>query len=245
MTRRLRLGAAVMGLLVAALTTLAAPSAGAADPLYQAPAVGQCFDLSAEELAGTSYVEAPVDCAAVHTSQVIAVVQLPDDLTYDSEGLELFALESCLPAQREVLGTGQVGLRLTAFNLGYFGPTAEQQAAGARWLRCDLVLGNSSDPRALPDELAIGRYPFKKSVSRCLAGRDFHLTVCTEPHTHRATGAIRIPRYAFPSKKERRIDGIDRCRPRTSSRTYRYGWPSRVAWEAGDHALVCYTRTRR
>ena len=82
-------------------------------------------------------------------------------------------------------------------------------------------------------------------MSRCLAGRDFHLTVCTEPHTHRATGAIRIPRYAFPSKKERRIDGIDRCRPRTSSRTYRYGWPSKVAWEAGDHALVCYTRTRR
>ena len=119
------------------------------------------------------------------------------------------------------------------------------KAAGARWLRCDLILGDGSDLRALPGTLAIGTYPFKRSVSRCLAGRDFHLTVCTEPHTHRATGAIRIPRYAFPSKKERRIDGIDRCRPRTSSRTYRYGWPSKVAWEAGDHALVCYTRTRR
>ena len=245
MTRRPGLGAALTGLLAAALTTLAAPSAGAADPFYQAPVVGECFDMSAAELAAPSYVEAPVDCAAVHTSQVIAVVQVPDDLTYESAGLELFALESCFPAQREVLGTGQVGLRLTAFNLGYFGPTAEQQAAGARWLRCDLVLGDGSDLRALPGTLAIGTYPFKKSVSRCLAGRDFHLTVCTEPHTHRATGAIRIPRHDFPSRKEWHSIGTDRCRPRTSSRTYRFGWPSKVAWAAGDHALICYTKTRR
>ena len=243
---RRRLGpAAAAGLLAAALTTLAAPSATAADPAYQAPVVGQCFDMNAEELAAAAYVEAPVDCTAVHTSQVIAVVQMPDDLTYESAGLELFALESCLPAQRKVLETGQVGLRLTAFNLGYFGPTAEQQAAGARWLRCDLVLGDSSEPQPLPGRLAIGTYPFTTSVSRCLAGRDLRLTVCAEPHTYRATGAIRIPRSSFPSTKEWKRMGIDRCRPRTSSRTYRFGWPSKVAWEAGDHALVCYTKTRR
>ena len=245
MTRRLGLSAAITGLLAAALTTLATPSATAADPMYEAPVTGQCFDLSAEELAAASYVEAPVDCAAVHTSQVIAVVQMPDDLTYESRGLERFALESCLPAQRAVLGTGQVGLRLTAFNLGYFGPTPEQQAAGARWLRCDLILGNNAELQPLPGQLKIGTYPFKKSVSRCLAGRDFHLTVCASGHTYRATGAIRMARYAFPSEKEWQRIGTQRCRPRTSSRSYRFGWPSKVAWKAGDHTLICYTKTRR
>lgn len=244
MTRRLGLSAAIAGLLAAALSALSAPSAGAADPTYQAPVVGQCFDMSPDELALPSYTEAAVDCAAEHTSQVIAVAQMPDGLTYESRGLARFALESCLPAQRAVLGTGQVGLRLTAFNLGYFGPTLEQQAAGARWLRCDLILGNTSKLQPLPGELKIGTYPFKKSVSRCLTGRDFHVTVCASKHTYRATGGIRMARYAFPTEKEWQRIGTQRCRARTFSRSYRFGWPSKVAWKAGDHTLVCYSQTR-
>src|SRR5687767_539300 len=137
MTRRLGPSAVITCLLAAALSVWSTPTAGAADPMHQAPVVGQCFDMSPDELALASHPEAPVDCAAEHTSQVIAVALLPDDLTYESRGLERFALESCFSAQRAVLGTGQIGLRLTAFNLGYFGPTPEQQAAGARWLRCD------------------------------------------------------------------------------------------------------------
>lgn len=244
MTRRLGLGSAVTGLLAAALTTIGVPSARAADPAYQAPVVGQCFDLSAEELAAASYTEAPVDCAVMHTSQVIAVVQMPDALTYESRGLERFALESCLPAQRRVLGTSLLGVRLTAFNLGYFGPTPEQQAAGARWLRCDLVLGNNAELQALPGTLDVGRYPFEKAVSRCLAGRDLHLTVCVERHTYRATGAIEVDARRFPGEKAWKRLGTQRCRAATTSRTYRFGWPTKVAWKAGDHTLICYTQTR-
>lgn len=245
MTRRLGLSAALTGLLTAALTTLAAPRATAADPAYQAPVVGQCFDMSTEELAAASYTEAPVDCAAAHTSQVVAVVQMPADLAYESKGLETFALASCLPAQRKVLGTSLLGVRLTAYNLGYFGPTPEQQAAGARWLRCDLVLGNDADLQALPGKLGVGRYPFPKAVSRCLVGRDFHLTVCADKHTYRATAAIRIKAERFPSEKAWKRIGTRRCRNATASRSYRFGWPSKVAWKAGDTTLICYTQTRR
>ena len=245
MTRRLGLSAALTGLLAAALTSLAAPQASAADPSYQAPAVGQCFDMSPEELAAASYPEAPVDCAAAHTSMVIAVVQMPADLTYESKALERFALESCIPAQRKVLGTSLLGVRLTAYNLGYFGPTAEQQAAGARWLRCDLILGNNADLQALPGKLGVGKYPFAKAVSRCLAGRDFHLTVCADKHTYRATAAIKIKAARFPSEKAWKRIGTQRCRNATTSRSYRFGWPSKVAWKAGDQTLICYTQTRR
>ena len=209
MTRRLGGGASLAALLAAALTVVSAPTSSAADPMFQAPVVGQCNDMSAEELAAPSDVEAAVDCAGPHTSMTIAVVQMPADLTYESRGLERFALESCFPAQRKVLGTKMLGMRLTAYNLGYFGPTPEQQAAGARWLRCDLVLGDASAPQPLPAKLEVGKT------------------------------------RKFPSEKAWKRIGTQRCRNAVTSRVYRFGWPSKVAWKAGDHTLLCYSKTRR
>ncbi len=244
MTRRLGLSAAV-AVLVAATGTTGTVPASAADPTYQAPTVGQCFDMSYEELAAPSYTEAPVDCAAAHTSVVIAVAQLPHGLAYDSGALPRFALETCFPAQRKALGTSLLGMRLTAYTVGYFAPTAEQQAAGARWLRCDLVLGDPTRLEPLPGRLHVGTYPFRRSVSRCLAGRDFHLTVCSRSHTFRATAAIRIDAKRYPGERAWQRIGTRRCRTAVASRSYRFGWPSKVAWKAGDRALICYTRTRR
>lgn len=236
---------AVTGLVAAALTTVTAPSAVAADPNFGAPVVGQCSDMNREELDLASYVEAPVDCAGPHTAQVIAVAQMPADLTYESPGLTKFALETCYPAQRKTLGTSQLGVRLTAYNLGYFGPTPEQQAAGARWLRCDLVLRSDETLLPLPGKLKIGKYPFKKSVSRCLAGRDFHVVVCAKKHTYRATAALKVDQKKFPSQKAWQRIGTQRCRTATTSRAYRFSWPSKVGWKVGDRSLVCYSRTRR
>ncbi len=245
MTRRLGPSAAITCLLAAALTAVGTPTAGAADPMYQAPVVGQCFDLSPDELALPSHPEAPVDCAAEHTSQAIAVTLLPDDLTYESKGLARFALETCYPAQRKVLGTSMLGISLTAYTIGYFGPTPEQQAAGARWLRCDLVLGHLTTLHPLPGNLKVGTYPFNARVSRCLAGRDFHVTVCADKHTFRATGALKVDQTRFPSEKAWKRIGNQRCRSVVTSRYFRFGWPSKVAWKAGDHTLTCYSQTRR
>lgn len=245
MTRRLGLSAALTGLLAAALTGLAASSATAADPAYQAPVVGQCSDMSAAELAEASYVEAPVDCAAEHTAQVIAVAQLPEGLTYESSGLVTFAYEACLPAQRRAVGASKLGVRLTAYNFGFFAPTAEQQAAGARWLRCDLVLTAGGRLAPLPGRLGVGTYPFKDAVARCLAGRDHRITVCARKHTFRATAAIRIDAQRFPTERAWKRIGERRCRSAVRSRYFRFGWPSKAAWKAGDHALVCYAQTRR
>jgi hypothetical protein len=244
MTRRLGLSAAVAALVAATLTTVTAP-ANAADPTFGAPAVGQCFDMDVEELAAASYVEAPVDCAGTHTARTIAVAQLPDDLAYGSTGkLTRFALETCFPAQRKVLRTSLLGMRMSAYNVGYFLPTAEQQAAGARWLRCDLVLGGASlEP--LPGKLALGKLPYKKSVSRCLTGGDFVLTVCSSRHSFRATAAIKVKASKYPSEKAWQRIGTQRCRSAVTSRSYRFGWPSKAAWKAGDRALICYSKSRR
>lgn len=254
-TRRAGWGAALAALLAAALASSFAtsfatsfavvPAASASDPAFQAPAVGQCHDLSSDELVAPSYAEAPVDCAATHTSVVIAVAQLPDGLGYDSGGLERFALETCFAAQRKVLGTSRLTMRLTAYDIGWFVPTPEQQAAGARWLRCDLVLGDAADLQALPARLDVGTYPFRRSVSRCLAGREFRPTVCSRSHTFRATAAVRVDTTRYPSERAWQRIGTQRCRTEVSSRSFRFGWPSKVAWRAGDRALICFTRTRR
>ena len=237
--------AAVAGLLAGALGLVAVPSAVAADPLFQAPAVGQCFDMSGEELAAASYTEAPVDCASSHTSTTIVVAVMPDGLSYESSGFTRFALETCLPVQRKVLGTSKLRMRMTAYSFAYFGPTPEQQAAGARWMRCDLVLGDVRDPRPLPGRLDVGSYPFKKAVSRCLVGRDFRVTVCSARHTYRAAAAMRVRAERYPSEKAWQRLGTKRCRGAVSTRTYRFGWPSKLAWKAGDRALLCYSKTRR
>lgn len=242
MTRRAGMLAAA-ALVVAGLGATA--PATAADPTYQAPVVGQCFDMSGDELAVASYTEAAVDCAGMHTSVTIAVAQLPDGLAYDGGGFERFALETCLPAQRKVLGTSTLGMRLSAYNVGYFGPTPEQQAAGARWVRCDLVLGAPTSPQQLPSRLEVGKLPYDQAVARCLAGRDFHLTVCSSPHTYRASAAMKVKGARFPSEKAWTRLGTQRCRSAVSSRVYRFGWPSKASWKAGDRTLICYTKTRR
>ncbi|TGN63613.1 hypothetical protein EXE59_06370 [Nocardioides eburneiflavus] len=244
MTRCLGLSAAVAALVAATLTTVTAP-VSAADPGVGAPAVGQCFDMDVEELAAASYVEAPVDCAGTHTARTIAVAILPDDLTYASTGkLTRFALETCFPAQRKVLRTSLLGMRMSAYNVGWFLPTPEQQAAGARWLRCDLVLGGASlEP--LPAKVALGKLPYEKSVSRCLTGGDFLLTTCTSRHAFRATAAIKVKASRYPSEKAWKRIGTQRCRNAVTSRSYRFGWPSKPAWKADDRALICYSKSRR
>ena len=246
MTTRLGIGTAVAALIAAALTTITPTIAGAQDPMLGAPVAGQCFDMSPEELSQPTYPEAAIDCALPHTAQVVGVAVLPDDLTYEDRGLEQFALESCYAAVRQAIGVKNMrALNLTAYNLGYFAPAPELQAAGARWLRCDLVLGHLAELHVLPAKLDVGRFPYAKGVSRCLTGRDFHVTVCSEKHTYRATAAITIPGRKFPNEKTWQRLGDKRCLRGVTSRQFRFGWPSKASWKAGDHTLTCYSRTKR
>lgn len=243
MTRRPGPIAAATVVLAAAVSALTTPAA-AADPLFQAPTVGQCHDLSADEVAAPSHTEAAVDCASPHTATTIAVTVLPDGLAYDSPRFEQVALGSCFPAQRRALGTSLVAIRLSAFTVGYFSPTPEQQAAGARWLRCDLLLGSPDDPRPLPATLELGQLPYAAGVSRCLE-RGYELAPCSDPHTFRATGAVRVTGKRYPTRTDWRLIGNRECLGEVTTRSFRFGWPSRAAWKAGDRALLCYSRTRR
>ncbi|RYB94495.1 hypothetical protein EUA93_09150 [Nocardioides oleivorans] len=246
MTTRLAIGAAVAALLAAAVTATAPTSAVAQDPVLGAPVVGQCFDLDAEELSQPSHPETAIDCSAPHTSRVVGVAIVPDGLGLQGPKVERFALETCYAAARTAIGVRNMrALNLTAFRIGWFVPTDEQQAAGARWLRCDLVLGGPSDLQPLPAQLEVGRFPYATGVSRCLAGRDLHDTACSSRHTYRATAAVTVPGKRYPRAEAWQELGNTRCVPGVITRVFRFGWPTKASWKAGDHTLTCYSRTRR
>ncbi len=245
MTRRLGTSATIVGLLAAALTTTAPIAGAAADPAYQAPVMGQCSDMSRAELDLPTYTEPAVDCAGTHTAEVTAVAVLPDGMAYDSPDFTELALATCNGGKRQALGASKLGMHLTAYAIGWFIPTPEQQAAGARWLRCDVVLLGGRELVPLPDKLHIGTYPYESSVARCLTGRDFLVTTCSAKHTYRATAAIKIKAKRYPTEKAWKRIGTERCRSATTSRTYRFSWPSKVDWKVGDRALVCYTQTQK
>ncbi len=245
MTRRLGTSAGLIAMLAAGLAASLAPAAGAADPAYQAPVMGQCSDMSRAELDLPTYTEPAVDCAGTHTAEVTAVAVLPDGVAYDSPEFIELAVATCNGGKRQALGASRLGMHLTAYAIGWFIPTPEQQAAGARWLRCDVVLLGGRKLLPLPDKLHIGKYPYESSVARCLTGRDLLVTTCSAKHSHRATAAIKIKLKRYPKEKAWRRIGTERCRNATTSRTFRFSWPSKVEWKVGDRTLVCYTQTTR
>jgi hypothetical protein len=118
-------------------------------------------------------------------------------------------------------------------------------AAAARAAADPLVgvLGDARDLRPLPTDVRIGRGRADASVARCLAGRAARVTTCTQPHTFRATSALRVDTGRYPARKARDRIGADRCRRAVSTLSYRFGWPAKAAWRAGDRTLVCYSRT--
>ena len=233
--------AVLVGMLAAAVGTGAA-TARAADPLVGAPVVGQCHDMSPDELAAASYDDATVDCATTHTATTIAVAELPEGLDLASGRLELFALETCFAAQRTALGTTARGVRLTAYDLGWFVPTAEQQAAGARWVRCDLVLGDARELRPLPTDVRIG----KAGPTRPWRGASPAGPRASPPARSRTPSGPRprcasTPPATRPARPATRI-GTDRCRKAVSTSPTASAGRRRPPGRPGPHA-VCYSRT--
>src|SRR3954466_15383394 len=76
------------------------------DPAAPTIAVGQCFDLTTADTGAASIAKEPTDCAAPHTTEVIAVSTLPEQLTWSSPKADLFAATQsvCARAWNKVTG---------------------------------------------------------------------------------------------------------------------------------------------
>lgn len=240
------------GVLTATLLT-ALPAARAADGRGPTkPAVGECRRLSVAQAGGSTDTSAPISCAQTHNDRVVAVPHLPQgvswsDLDTDHKVVKT-AVALCTPPLRKALGqTGRVRAR-TAYTFLFFVPTAHQQAKGARWLRCDLVLTHGTKLAALPtdDEPALTDATPSDNVARCLGGADLLTTPCGFAHAYRATGTFVVARKAYPGRAALLRLGRSKCPAVVSTDTnFRFTWSPKLVWNlVHDHVVVCYSKTR-
>jgi hypothetical protein len=247
--------------LVAAATLLLMPFGGAADavrpphadkagdPNYHRPVVGECRDLTIADIYPHSNTTPTLDCTEAHTSKVIAVAQLPAGRTWANTPVEAqsrIIYRACYPALFSILGRSYAVRDMTAFSSAWFIPTKAERNKGARWLRCDLVLYAGTKLADIPYDAApmLPAPPLPDSVARCLTGK-FYNTVCAARHSFRASGTFQIGSRKYPSERKFNNAGQQRCPAIVTTKAFRWTWPSESRWAAGDHVVVCYSKTTR
>ena len=250
MTRsgRTRLLAAIGAAL--AVTVTAPVTAGGATAPTGKPAVGECRRLTAAQADAASNPSNPIACSSPHNTRVIAVPTLPKGVAYADIGaakLDKIATRLCYPAFRAALGQTNRVRNMSAYGFLYFKPTAQQRAAGARWLRCDLRLRHGTSLATLPTDRkpALRGTQVPAGVRRCLAGKALRITVCEASHRYRAAGAVKVDIKRYPGRAKMVHIGRQRCLAVvTTDADFRFTWSSKTVWNvAHDRTLVCYNRS--
>jgi hypothetical protein len=241
---------AVVVLLLAPLAAVVVTAGPAqAGPGFEEPAVGECRDLTMDELNRWSNNEDPIDCSEPHTSRVIGTGRLPRDVTWDASEQRLTRISTgiCHPLWIEALGSGYRSRIMTAYSWGWFIPTRAQRDRGARWIRCDLILWAGTTLANLPTDKvpALGALPHPDKITACLKGETFLLTTCNRLHAWRATGTFLMRQDTFPTDREFRRAALRRCPSLVTSDAFAWRHRDATRWRLGDHAVVCFSRTRR
>jgi len=218
--------------------------ATAADPLLGAPKAGQCYDVSgrtAYEAESTSAT--PVRCATKHTLWVVGVGTVPADvpLKIGNRKFEQQASRICDPATRRALGDRGLRFARSAYNTFRFVPTDEQQAAGARWISCEVGITNGRgklvSTRAPKPTKVTGSVPDR--IKLC-GTRDYGYITCAAKHVYRSTYAG----YVRGRYTEARYQETARAVCPRHVRTRQYMFGARII-EAKRWILVCLTKTSR
>lgn len=226
----------VIALLLGAGGVVLTPLAALAD----APVVGQCHQLSPAAASALSDPTAPVPCSGPHDTLTVAVVASPVTLAGLSDDAVAHVLsQACYPPYWQALGGSPSRQRLSDFVPIDFAPSAEERAAGANWLRCDVGLANGRTLAALPSlgtPVMPQRLP--RSMQGCATAR--HLLVpCARQHALRAVKAFQLTGHlgseaAIFQQAQRHCPGV-----------VWVTWAPADAWALGDHWATCFVRTTR
>ena len=224
------------------------------------PEVGQCHDLSSEQVLESADTEDPVDCGKDHTSETVHVGTFrpaaqgePSELTDDAANQQASA--TCRGEAAQYLGTTEGALQLTQVEVFWFVPTLDEVDAGAKWLRCDVVvLEREDDLMKLPDSMkgALKGQAGLDDYGLCGTSRPgdkkFERVVCSQEHAWRAISTIGIGGgEKYPGTAAVRSAGEEECESQAraaqgNSLEYDYGWewPTKDQWEAGQRYGLCW-----
>jgi hypothetical protein len=226
----------------------------------EAPDLGACRELTAEDIVRASNASRTVDCSEKHTAMTYAVGSLPDDLqdaTYDADELGAFAFATCSAKFMKLLGADESVAMRTVLTWAWFRPSEEAWDQGARWYRCDVVGGGdqTKDLFDLPADLdGLMEEPADEWLV-CATGRTVADSVkvpCSEAHDWRAVSTIKLgePGDPYPGDRASETTTRDYCSDSVGAwlgypvdYDYGYTWFHEPEWDAGNRRSVCWAKT--
>jgi hypothetical protein len=209
------------------------------------PTVGECHLYKYAEVNHASEKSKAIPCDQKHTAQVIAVVKVPRRIPF-VDALAVFDATGpkCYHAMAKTLRGNLAFRSLSAYNFAFFVPTKAEQAQGARWVRCDLILEGGRKLMPLRTPFLSAR-PLPDDVARCLlkAGPALLPTVCARRHDYRAAGIVKL-KGTYKSPREFLSIAAKRC-PKVAGKGWVVTYPNAVAWRAGDREITCSRATAK
>ncbi len=199
-----------------------------------------------------------VPCSKTHNAQTYHVGRLTPEMrkaarTGDVTALYALAGGRCRRILPHWLGGSAGDVALSQFRFVVAAPTRAAVAAGARWLRCDLVAHQTRHRLLSLSPNTSGVLGTRRATGyRSCARGDIaaaNTVVCSLRHRWRAVHAVRVdpPKAGFPGRHavSSRMRSTCESRVRAYLRTtgaFRFGWirPTKVLWNHGAHYGVCY-----
>lgn len=215
-----------------------APSATAGPS--STPTEGSCHQLTYQQAAAYSDPQAPVSCDGPHTTITVKVaIVRADTVRTDTADIARQIDARCWPAAAAAVGGWRNYMR-SAYRWYLFVPTEAEWSAGARWVRCDLVLPGANK--------TIQQLPATSGLSDGLAAREteceqgkttgYRHVPCTSPHQFRATATIAMTTWTGVSAGETFANRVcARKYPHLAHRSYFAG--SRRLYNWGARYVVC------
>lgn len=227
----------------------------------EAPELGACRLLTAEDVAQPTNATRVVDCSEEHTAQTYAIGQLPeqfDDAEHDSGEVGAWAYRTCSEAFANFLGADESLVMRTLLTWAWFRPSEQAWEDGARWYRCDVIGGGEHSDEYVPlPEDAKGLLSGKPddewmvcAVGPTLAGGA--RVPCSEPHEWRAVSTIKVgePDEPYPGDRVVEVTTRDYCSESVGAilgypvdYEFAYTWFHEAEWEVGNRRSVCWAKT--
>lgn len=226
------------------------------------PKTGDCRVLTAADIDPTSNTTPVVPCSKPHTSVTIEVggfrpAQVTDRNLTDGT-LGNLALQRCTAAWKRVVGGTTMTQHTSLLGVAYYLPTQTQLSNGARWYRCDVVLGGQDglplQPLPAHVDGVLDGPNVPESVQACRTTPDFtsgHAVPCAQQHVLRAVGTFALPDGAYPGKAALNAASAKGCTAVINHWLHgrdnggdAYQWPDEVGWTLlHDHTATCWTVT--
>ena len=225
------------------------------------PTLGTCHRLTTAMIFHPSDTTTPVPCSQPHTSVTIGVGRFAvADVTEQNASngtLGSQALAGCTADWDRTVGGDESIRHTTIVSLATFLPTREQLSGGARWYRCDLVIGGEPQlplqplPRNVKGILD-GTVPDSLQACRTAPSLNSgHEVPCSERHTLRAVGVAPLTGTTYPGDAALRAQSQRGCG--TVVKAWLKGrlgggiafqWPDATSWRLlHDHNATCWTVT--